>query len=53
MWKQVIPPGMDFSYVTTQESFDADGDLNSLIGADRTQKKPMPHIWAEVRCSSS
>lgn len=48
MWKQVIPPGMDFSYVTTQDSMDAEGDLNSLIGADRTQKKSMPHIWAEI-----
>ncbi|XP_027149734.1 probable sucrose-phosphate synthase 4 [Coffea eugenioides] len=44
----VIPPGMDFSSVTTPDSLDSDGDLNSLIGPDRTQKKPMPPIWSEV-----
>ena len=43
---------MDFSSVTTPDSLDSDGDLNSLIGPDRTQKKPMPPIWSEVRHSS-
>ncbi|OVA09294.1 Glycosyl transferase [Macleaya cordata] len=45
----VIPPGMDFSYVTQQESLDGDGDLTSLIGSDRTQsKRHLPPIWSEV-----
>ncbi|EEF40554.1 probable sucrose-phosphate synthase 4 [Ricinus communis] len=43
----VIPPGMDFSYVTAQDSLE--GDLKSLIGSDRTQKKRnLPPIWSEV-----
>lgn len=33
----------------TQDSLDGDGDLNSLIGADKTQKRPIPPIWSEVR----
>ncbi|KAL2467557.1 putative sucrose-phosphate synthase 4 [Forsythia ovata] len=44
----VIPPGMDFSSVTTQDSSDGDGDLRSLIGTDRTQKRPIPSIWSEI-----
>ncbi|KAL7118378.1 hypothetical protein ACP275_03G132800 [Erythranthe tilingii] len=44
----VIPPGMDFSSVTAQESSDADGDLKSLIGTDRIHKSPMPPIWSEI-----
>ncbi|KAL3503930.1 hypothetical protein ACH5RR_033771 [Cinchona calisaya] len=44
----VISPGMDFSSVVMQDSLDGDGDLNSLIGADRTQKRPIPPIWSEV-----
>ncbi|WZZ34974.1 hypothetical protein YC2023_018375 [Brassica napus] len=45
----VIPPGMDFSYVLTQDSQDADADLKSLIGPDRNQiKKPVPPIWSEI-----
>lgn len=40
---------MDFSYVLTQDSQDADADLKSLIGPDRNQiKKPVPPIWSEV-----
>ncbi|KAJ9167224.1 hypothetical protein P3X46_021890 [Hevea brasiliensis] len=43
----VIPPGMDFSYVTKQDSLE--GDLKSLIGSDRTQtKRNLPPIWSEV-----
>lgn len=44
----VIPPGMDFSYVTTQEVLEGDGDLKQLIGADRTQKRNLPPIWSEI-----
>nr|QHZ00909.1 sucrose phosphate synthase 4 [Paeonia lactiflora] len=45
----VIPPGMDFSYVTTQDSLEGDGDLKSLIGSDRTQnKRHLPPIWSEI-----
>lgn len=43
----VIPPGMDFSYVTTQDSLE--GDLASLIGTDKAQtKRPIPPIWSEI-----
>uniref|UniRef100_A0A2N9EP00 Sucrose-phosphate synthase n=1 Tax=Fagus sylvatica TaxID=28930 RepID=A0A2N9EP00_FAGSY len=45
----VIPPGMDFSYVTTQDSLEGDGDLKPLIGPDRSQnKRNLPPIWSEV-----
>ncbi|KAL5843163.1 hypothetical protein ACOSQ4_009121 [Xanthoceras sorbifolium] len=45
----VIPPGMDFSYVNTQDSLEGDGDLQSLIGSDRTQnKRHLPPIWSEI-----
>ncbi|XP_020223682.1 probable sucrose-phosphate synthase 4 isoform X1 [Cajanus cajan] len=45
----VIPPGMDFSYVTTQDSVEGEGDLNSLIGSDRAQsKRNLPPIWSEI-----
>lgn len=45
----VIPPGMDFSYVMMHDSHEADGDLKSLIGPDRSQiKKPVPPIWSEI-----
>lgn len=44
----VIPPGMDFSYVTVQDT-EGDGDLKSLIGSDRAQnKRNLPPIWSEV-----
>ncbi|KAB2635052.1 sucrose-phosphate synthase 4 [Pyrus ussuriensis x Pyrus communis] len=44
----VIPPGMDFSYVTAHDS-EGDGDLKSLIGSDRGQsKRHLPPIWSEV-----
>ncbi|KAI3989408.1 hypothetical protein MKX01_032510, partial [Papaver californicum] len=44
----VIPPGMDFSYVTQQDT-SLDGDLTSLIGSDRTtqNKGHLPPIWVE------
>lgn len=46
---QVIPPGMDFSYVTTQDSVEGEGDLNSFIGSDRAQsKRNLPPIWSEI-----
>lgn len=42
----VIPPGMDFSYVKTE---DGDSDLSSLIGSDGTKnKKNLPPIWSEI-----
>ncbi|KAA3453706.1 putative sucrose-phosphate synthase 4 isoform X2 [Gossypium australe] len=46
----VIPPGMDFSYVTTQDSLENDGDLMSLLGSDdRAQNKThLPQIWSEI-----
>lgn len=48
-WNQVIPPGMDFSYVTTEDSLEGEGDLKSLIGTGRAEsKKPIPPIWSEV-----
>ncbi|KAJ6433740.1 hypothetical protein OIU84_017443 [Salix udensis] len=43
----VIPPGMDFSYVTAQDSLE--GDLKSLIDSDRNQnKRNLPPIWSEI-----
>ncbi|KAI4318256.1 hypothetical protein L6164_026045 [Bauhinia variegata] len=45
----VIPPGMDFSYVTTEDSMEGEGDLKSLIGSDRAQnKRQLPPIWSEI-----
>ncbi|GMY07999.1 sucrose-phosphate synthase 4 [Fagus crenata] len=45
----VIPPGMDFSFVTTQDSLEGDGDLKPLIGPDRSQnKRNRPPIWSEI-----
>ncbi|KAK4708831.1 hypothetical protein R3W88_029756 [Solanum pinnatisectum] len=44
----VIPPGMDFSNMNVQDSLEGDGDLKSLIGADKSQKRPIPHIWSEI-----
>ncbi|XP_054816497.1 sucrose-phosphate synthase 4 isoform X2 [Prosopis cineraria] len=44
-----IPPGIDFSYVTTHESVEGEGDLKSMIGSDRAQgKKHLPPIWSEI-----
>ncbi|MQL83411.1 hypothetical protein Taro_015904 [Colocasia esculenta] len=44
----VIPPGMDFSYVT-MDSPDGEGDLQSLIGQDRAHaRRNLPPIWSEV-----
>lgn len=43
----VIPPGMDFSYVTADDSLE--GDLKSLIDSDRNQnKRSLPPIWSEI-----
>ncbi|KAL6983202.1 sporulation-specific protein 4 [Sarracenia purpurea var. burkii] len=45
----VIPPGMDFSYVRTEDSLEGDGDLKSLIGTDGThEKRRIPPIWSET-----
>ncbi|GFQ05797.1 probable sucrose-phosphate synthase 4 [Phtheirospermum japonicum] len=44
----VIPPGMDFSSVMARDSLEGDGDLKSLIGTDRTHKRPIPPIWSEI-----
>ncbi|TMW93960.1 hypothetical protein EJD97_010949 [Solanum chilense] len=44
----VIPPGMDFSNINAQDSLEGDGDLKSLIGAAKSQKRPIPHIWSEI-----
>ncbi|GJN40220.1 hypothetical protein PR202_gb29404 [Eleusine coracana subsp. coracana] len=44
----VIPPGMDFSYVDTDDlAADGDGDLRVLITPDKSMK-PLPPIWSEV-----
>ncbi|KAJ9566857.1 hypothetical protein OSB04_002823 [Centaurea solstitialis] len=44
----VIPPGMDFSYVKT-EDLAGDADLASIIGPDRAQnKRAVPPIWSEI-----
>ncbi|KAJ1700242.1 hypothetical protein LUZ63_000021 [Rhynchospora breviuscula] len=44
----VIPPGMDFSYVNTQD-LEKDGDLKMLINSDSSQsKRDLPPIWSEV-----
>ncbi|KAL5714762.1 sucrose-phosphate synthase [Ranunculus cassubicifolius] len=43
----VIPPGMDFSYITTEDSEDT--DLSSMIGSDVAEKKKnLPPIWTEI-----
>lgn len=40
---------MDFSFVTTEDSLEGEGDLKSLFGTGRAQsKKPIPPIWSEV-----
>ncbi|GMP79017.1 hypothetical protein CsSME_00034727 [Camellia sinensis var. sinensis] len=45
----VIPPGMDFSYVTSQDSLEGDGDLKSLIDFDKNQnRRHVPPIWSEI-----
>lgn len=45
----VIPPGMDFSYVKTQDLVEGDGDISSLISSDRAQsRRDLPPIWSEV-----
>ncbi|XP_009786823.1 sucrose-phosphate synthase 4 [Nicotiana sylvestris] len=44
----VIPPGMDFSNVNAQDLLEGDGDLKSLIGTDKSQKRPIPYIWSEI-----
>ncbi|CAM0874907.1 unnamed protein product [Alopecurus aequalis] len=44
----VIPPGMDFSFVETQDTADGDGaDLQMLIAPGKA-KKALPPIWSEV-----
>ncbi|KAK1646408.1 hypothetical protein QYE76_064213 [Lolium multiflorum] len=44
----VIPPGMDFSFVETQDTADGDGaDLQMLIAPDKA-KKALPPIWSDV-----
>ncbi|CAN1812685.1 Sucrose-phosphate synthase 4 [Linum perenne] len=43
----VIPPGMDFSYVTAQDS--SEDDLKSFVGPDKAHKKlHIPPIWSEI-----
>ncbi|XP_047977934.1 probable sucrose-phosphate synthase 4 [Salvia hispanica] len=42
----VIQPGMDFSSVAEELLLDGEGDLKSMIGADK--KRPMPPIWSEI-----
>ncbi|KAG6523653.1 hypothetical protein ZIOFF_013518 [Zingiber officinale] len=45
----VIPPGMDFSYVNTQDLIEGDGDISSLISSDRAQsRRDLPPIWSEI-----
>ncbi|KAF7837005.1 putative sucrose-phosphate synthase 3 [Senna tora] len=44
----VIPPGMDFSSVVTQEdASEVDGELTQLTG-DGSSPKALPAIWSEV-----
>ncbi|KAD4385262.1 hypothetical protein E3N88_25430 [Mikania micrantha] len=44
----VIPPGMDFSYVKTEDSIEGDGDLESIIDHDKAlNKTAVPPIWTE------
>lgn len=44
----VIPPGMDFSYVKTQD-IEGEGDLKSMLVSDRTQtKNRLPPIWSDI-----
>uniref|UniRef100_A0ACD5W775 Uncharacterized protein n=1 Tax=Avena sativa TaxID=4498 RepID=A0ACD5W775_AVESA len=44
----VIPPGMDFSFVETQDTADGDGaDLQMLMAPEKA-KKALPPIWSEV-----
>ncbi|VAH93740.1 probable sucrose-phosphate synthase 5 [Triticum urartu] len=44
----VIPPGMDFSFVDTQDTADGDGaDLQMLIDPVKANKA-LPPIWSEV-----
>ncbi|KAG8089428.1 hypothetical protein GUJ93_ZPchr0011g28286 [Zizania palustris] len=43
----VIPPGMDFSYVESQDLADGDADLQLLMNTNKA-KKPLPPIWSEV-----
>uniref|UniRef100_A0A453HH89 Glycosyltransferase subfamily 4-like N-terminal domain-containing protein n=1 Tax=Aegilops tauschii subsp. strangulata TaxID=200361 RepID=A0A453HH89_AEGTS len=44
----VIPPGMDFSFVDTQDTADGDGaDLQMLIDPVKA-KKALPPIWSEI-----
>lgn len=45
----VIPPGMDFSYVSAEDSLESDADITSLLGPGRTQnKRQIPAIWSEI-----
>ncbi|CAH9115959.1 unnamed protein product [Cuscuta epithymum] len=44
----VIHPGMDFSSVKSQDLVDGEADLKGFSGTGKIQKKPIPHIWAEV-----
>lgn len=48
----VIPPGMDFSYVDTQDLAEGDADLQMLMSPGKA-KKPLPPIWSEVRTHGS
>jgi len=47
---QVIPPGMDFSNVMSQEDGpEADGEIFQLTASvEGASPKAMPSIWAEV-----
>jgi len=47
---QVIPPGMDFSNVMSQEDGpEADGEIFQLTaGVEGSSPKAMPTIWSEV-----
>jgi sucrose-phosphate synthase len=45
----VIPPGMDFSYVDTQDlAADGGGDADLQMIISSSSKKPLPPIWSEV-----
>ncbi|KAJ0026000.1 hypothetical protein Pint_06862 [Pistacia integerrima] len=46
--RQVIPPGMDFSYVRTQDSLEGDSNLKSLLTSDRNNRRHLPPIWSKI-----
>ncbi|KAJ0007303.1 hypothetical protein Pint_30571 [Pistacia integerrima] len=44
----VIPLGMDFSYVRTQDLLEGDTNLKSLLTSDRNNRRHLPPIWSKI-----